>query len=129
MKHGARVEGVAVVAPAFERGIEIGEAHLGEKAEKAEVDAEDGRAGCGKDARNGEQGAVAAEHDDQVRLVRGHLGAIDCACSVGVGGAFTVEQRLVVVLAEPVDQFGKQLGELLLSRLADDCDACHAVSV
>ncbi len=62
-------------------------------------------------------------------LVRGQLCAIDCACSVGIAGAFTVEQRLVIVLAEPADQFGKQLGEFLPSWLGDNRYACHAVSV
>ncbi len=36
VEHVARIKGMAVVAPAFERGIEIGEAHLGEEAEKAQ---------------------------------------------------------------------------------------------
>ena len=109
--------------------IELAQAHFGKEAKRAEIDAEDGRAGCGEDAGNGEQRAVAAEHDDQLRVVRGQVGAIDGRGGIGVGRAFDIEQRLVVVLAEPIDQFGKQLGELLLSRLTDDCYASHAVSV
>ena len=61
--------------------------------------------------------------------MRGHVGAIDGGGSIGVAGAFAIEQGLVIVFAEPGDQFGQQLSELLLSRLTDDCDASHSVSV
>ena len=35
VEHDARVEGVAVVAPAFERGVEIGEADFSEEAKRS----------------------------------------------------------------------------------------------
>ena len=51
----------------LERGIELGERHLGEKAEAAEIDAENrNRQACAADAiGHAEQRAVAAEHEHQ----------------------------------------------------------------
>ena len=54
MKHGARVESVAVLAPALKRGVEIGKTDLGKETKRAQVHAEDWRAGCSEDTRNRE---------------------------------------------------------------------------
>ncbi len=62
--HAADFDLGAVVAPGFEGGVELGEGDLGEEAEGAEVDAEDGGGGAGEGAGCGEEGAVAAEDDD-----------------------------------------------------------------
>ena len=59
-----------LLAPGIEGGVDLGEGHLGEKAEGAEVDAEDGRGGVGEDAGRGEEGAIAAEDDDDVGVMR-----------------------------------------------------------
>ena len=77
MQHGALVELVAISAPAVEGGIEVGQADLGEKAQQAEVDAEDGRARGREDARDGEQSAVAAQDDDQGKAKGGQFSQVD----------------------------------------------------
>ena len=55
----------------FERWIQLGQRHLGQESQAAEVDAEDGNAGARfADAiRHREQRAVAAEHQHHVDLV------------------------------------------------------------
>ena len=66
MKH-CPVKRVAARAPALQRGIEIGETNLCEKAKKPQVDAEDRHAGRSENARDSEQCAVPAEHNHQCR--------------------------------------------------------------
>ena len=49
--------------------------------------------------------------------------------AVGVAAAFPVKQRLIAVLAQPLDQFRQQPDQFLLLRFADNRDANHAVPV
>ena len=128
-QHGAAVELVAALAPAVQGSVEVGEPHLGEEAEIAEVGAEDGRAGGGKGACGGQERAVAAEHDDQLGLLGGEFLAVDRGRARGIGPALEIEHRLITAVAQPADQLGQQAGELFLVRLANDGDADHAVSV
>ena len=118
---------MAALAPAFESGVEVGEADLGEKAEIAKIDAEDGRASGGKYACGSEQGSVATENDDQFGLCGGHFATIDGFGAGGVGSAFKIEKRLEAVLAQPVDEVGQKPVEFFLVGLANYGDANHAV--
>ena len=104
VQHGAHIDVVATAVPALQRRIEVGQANLGQEAEKPQIHAEDGRAGRGKDARNGKQGSVAAQHDHQPRRLRGHCRAIHGRRFRGVLPALQVQQRLIAVLAQPGDQ-------------------------
>ena len=75
------------------------------------------------------ESAIAAQHDHQPRIVRRHVCPFDRRGGIGVGGAFAIEERVIIVLAQPIDQFGQQLGELRLARLTDNRDRDHALSV
>jgi len=113
VEHGARIESMAALAaamPALQRRIEVGEANLCQKAERTQVHTQDGGAGGGKDAGHGEQGSVASQNDDQPRRLLGHPRAVHGRRSRGVLPAFQVEQRLVVVPAQPCDQLGQKAG-------------------
>ena len=101
--HAADFDLGAVVAPGFESGVEIGEGDLGEEAEGAEVDAEDWGRGLGEGPGGGEEGAVAAEDDDEVGFVFGQVDALDWVWRVDVGGAVRVEQVVIVSRFEPRD--------------------------
>ncbi len=118
--HVADFDAGAVGAPGFEGGVEVGEGDLGEEAEGAEVDAEDGGGGVGEGAGCGEEGAVAAEDDDEVGAVLGELGALDGVGVVDVGSALGVEETAIAAVFEPGDEFAQDDGELRLLRLGDD---------
>ena len=118
---------IAAAVPALQRRIEVGQADLGQKAERTQVHAEDGGAGGGKDARHGEQGSVASQDDDQRRGLLGHRRAVHGRSGRGVLAALQVEQRIITVLAQPCDQLRQQPGQLYFLRFADNRDANHAV--
>ena len=63
----------------------------------------------------------------------GATGGISARSTIGAAGynvaALVIEQRIVSVLAQPRDQFRQYPAKFFLLRLADDCDASHAVSV
>ena len=118
--HAADLDLGAVVAPGFEGGVEVGERDLGEEAEGAEVHAEDGGGGAGEGSGCGEQGAVAAEDDDQVGLVLGQVDALDGVGGGEVGGAVGVEEVMVVACFEPRDEIAQDAGDFRLLRLGDD---------
>ena len=94
--HAADLDLGAVVAPGFEGGVEIREGDLGEEAEGAEVDAEDGCCGAGEGAGRGEERAVAPEDDDEVRLVFWEIDSRDGVGRGDVGGAVGIEEVVVV---------------------------------
>src|SRR6202041_920031 len=75
VKHGAPVNLVAVLAPAVQCGVEVGETDFGEEAQEAQINAEKGRAGGGEYARHGKQRPVSTENDDQGRGMAGQLQA------------------------------------------------------
>ena len=91
--HAAHLDGRCAVAPGLQGGVELGERDFGKKAQRAQVHAEQRSVGVGEGARRGQQRPIAAEDDDEVRLARGHLLALDtvtirlrcarllCACS------------------------------------------------
>ena len=115
--------------PGFEGDVELGKGDLGEEAEGAEVDAEDGGVGVGEGAGYGEEGSIATEGDGHGRLVAGHGGALDGAVvPADVGGAFGVEDGGKALGAEPVDEFGEDEFELGLLRLGDDGSLRHDVN-
>lgn len=118
--HAANLDFGAVVAPGFEGGVEFGEGNLGEEAEGAEVDAEDGGGGAGEGPGRGEEGAVATEDDDQVWLVVGEVYAGDGVDARDVGGAVGVEKVVVVASFEPRDEIAEDPGEFGLLRLGDN---------
>ena len=118
--HAAHLDLGAVVAPGFEGGVEVGERDLGEEAEGAEVYTEDGGGGAGEGAGRGEESAVAAEDDDEVRLVLWQIDALDGIGSREVGGAVGVEQIVVVACFEPRDEIAQDAGDFRLLRLGDD---------
>jgi len=129
VKHGALVEFIAVLAPAVERGVKIGQSDFGEEAEEAEIHAEYWRSAGGEDARNGEQGSVSAEDDDQGWSVSGKVVAIDGGRGAGVFAGLVVEDGLVAALTQPGNQLREQASEFFFLRLADYRDSNHAVSV
>jgi hypothetical protein len=118
--HAADFDLGAVVAPGFEGGVELGEGDLGEEAEGAEVDAEDGGGGAGEGAGCGEEGTVATEDDDEVGLVCWEIDAGDGVGAFNVGGAVGVEEIVVVASFEPRDEVAKDTGKFRLLRLGDD---------
>jgi len=118
--HAADFDLGAVVAPGFQGGVELGEGDLSEEAEGAEVDAEDGCGGAGEGAGRGEEGAVAAEDDDQVGLVFGEIESWDGVGSRDVGSAVGIEEIVVVACFEPGDEIAQDTGEFRLLRLGDD---------
>ncbi len=71
----ARLGGTLAFHGSGQRGIEFIEAHLREKAERAEVDGEQRNFGCANGARRRQQRAVAAEDKDELGLVACNLGA------------------------------------------------------
>ena len=118
--HAANFDLGAVVAPGFEGVVELGEGDLGEEAEGAEVDAEDGGGGAGEGSRCGQEGAVATEDDDQIWLVVGEIYARDGVDARNVGGAIGVEKVVIVASFEPSDEIAKDPGEFRLLRLGDN---------
>jgi hypothetical protein len=127
--HAADLDFGAVVAPGFEGVVEVRERNLGEEAEGAEVYAEDGRGSAGEGAGRGEEGAVAAEDDDEVRLVFGQIDTLDWIGRGDVGGAVGVEQVVVVACFEPRDEIAEDTGDLRLLRLGDDGGLEHCCLV
>ena len=127
--HAADFDLGAVVAPGFEGGVEVGERDLGEEAEGAEVDAEDGGGGAGEGAGRGEEGAVAAEDDDEVRLVLWQVDAFDGVGRVDVGCAVGVEQIVVVACFEPRDEIAQDAGDFRLLGFGDDGGLEHCCLV
>ena len=101
---------MAVAAPAIEGRVEITEPNLGEKSEEPQVDAENGRTGGGKDTAHGKQRAVAAQNNDQFRLVERHIAAIDGFGGSGVLACLAIQQGLVAALAQPGDQLRQNPG-------------------
>ncbi len=69
------------------------------------------------------------EHDDEARFVSGQIGPVHCGSELRVAFAFVIEQRIEVVLSQPLDQVRQQLSEFRLSRLTNNRNAGHAVSV
>ena len=65
-----------------------------------------------------------AQHDHKPRRVRGQLGPFD-SLLVQVSRRVHIQQRLVLVVAQPVDEFGQQVRYLGLLRLGDDGGAKH----
>ena len=112
--------------PGFEGEVEIVDGDLGEEAEGAEIDGEDGGLGLGEGAGGGEEGAIAAEDDDEVGMVAGELGA-EGGGAVGaeVGGAFAIEDAGEVAGFEPADEIVEDLRELRLLGLGDDRGQGH----
>ncbi len=118
--HAADFDLGAVVAPGFERGVELGEGDLGEEAEGSEVDAEDGRRGVGEGPGGCEEGTVAAKDDDEVGFVLGQVDSLDWIGRVDVGGAVGVEQVVIVASFEPGDEIAQDSCDLGLLGLRDD---------
>ena len=118
--HAADFNLGAVVAPGFEGGVELGEGDLGEEAEGAEVHTEDGGGGTGEGSGCGQEGAIAAENDDQIGLVFGQVDARDRIDAGDVGSAVGIEQVVIVAGFEPRDEVAKDAGEFRLERLGDD---------
>ena len=109
-----------MIHPLLERDVEVRKRDLGKKAERAEVDREDGCGGPGEGSRGRQQGAVAAQHDDQVGLVCDQLLPRDLLVGAAVGGAVAIQQSLVAVIAQPHQQLRDDGGQLRLLRLGDD---------
>ncbi len=127
--HAADFHPGTVFAPGFECGVDFGEGNLGEEAEGAEVDTEDGGGGAGEDTGRGQQGAVAAEDDDDVGVMRGHVGPFDGIGVVEVGGAIGIEEVVVAVLFEPCDEIAQDTGKFRLLRFGDDGGLKHSFLV
>ena len=94
--HGAEV----ALEDVGERVDELVGGHLGQEAERAEVDAEDRHAARPRVAGDREQRPVAAEDDEEVRA-RGHEGARK-ALAVEPAPRLGVEQHLDAALGEPL---------------------------
>ena len=137
--HAAHFDGRRAVAPGLQGGVELGERDFGKKAQRAQVHAEQRSVGVGEGARRGQQRPIAAEDDDQVRLARGHLLALDavtirlrcarllCACSrsralcaLQIRRALAVQNAAPSALAEPRAQLGQHRFQLMLLRLGDN---------
>ncbi len=118
--HAADLDLGTVVAPGFEGGVELGEGNLGEEAEGAQVDAEDGGGGAGEGSGCGEEGAVAAEDDDEVGFVFREIDARDGMDAGDVGGTVGIEEIVIVAGFEPRDEVAEDAGEFRLERLGDD---------
>ena len=123
--HAANFDLGAVVAPGFEGGVELREGDFGEEAEGPEVDAEDGGGGAGEGSGCGEEGAVAAEDDDEVGFVFGEIDAWDGMDAGDVGGTVGIEEVVIVAGIEPRDEVAKDAGEFRLERLGDDGGLKH----
>ena len=117
--------------PALEHGLE-GRQHLvergrGEEAEPAQVDTHDRHPEISDRTRHGEQRAVAAEDDQQVRearelrLVRG--GSADRRDDAG---GFLLEGDVDVPFGEPVDEASDDFRRPRGVGLRDDPDPFHA---
>ncbi len=129
VQHGAGIGLEAILAPAFERGVEIGQRNFGQEAEGAEVDAQDRCLGFCEDPRGGKQRAIASQHDHQVRLRGRHLVPRKDAPMVRIVRTDRVENRVEPVGLHPEQQLGEESGELFLLRFGDDCYIAHEVSV
>ena len=127
--HAADLNVRLVLAPIVEGGVEVGQGDFGEEAERAEVDAEDGCGGAGKGAGRGEEGAIAAEDDDEIRLVTGQVDAVYRVGSVDICGAVRVEQVVIVARTEPCDEIAEDALELRLLRFGDDSGLMHCCLV
>src|ERR1700719_4549337 len=75
MHHGADINSARALKNALERGVEIFERDFGEKSQRAKIYSYDWNASRSDGAGGGEQGAVTAEHDDELQLTRSHLHA------------------------------------------------------
>src|ERR1700722_18508647 len=129
MQHGALVELMAIVAPALEGRIEVGKPNLGKKSERAKIHTQNRRARGSEDARDGEERAIAAQHDHQRWFESWQIVPVMGRGVLRVLGRLEVQERLVVMLAQPCDELRQKAAELLLARFADNGDAIHAVPV
>ena len=112
LEHEVVGDAVFAAGDAGETGAELVGAEVGEEAELTEVDAEDGRLAITHLAGGAEDGAVAAEHEDQVG---GEAGQVHFLAEV-------VEDDLGVLAQERQQSFGL-LGDAGTIAIAEDEDA------
>src|SRR5215471_14193370 len=101
----------------------------GEEAEATQIDAEDGHAEVAHQPRHREEGAVAAEDQDEIDLAR-EIGFANCR-GPRVGAeprCFLLEERLQVTLFAPGEQPLDDAAGLGAICLGDDTDSLHAGS-
>ena len=92
---------------AFQFGKELVDGDGGEEAEAAEVDGEERDFAAADGSGGGEQGAVAAEHDDQVAAFGDFMARH--AGGEGVDGGFLIDAGGDAALSQPFEQLGRQL--------------------
>src|SRR5437899_5836624 len=111
----------------FERREHLVERRRGEESEPAEVHAEQRHAEVADGARHGEEGAVAAEDDEQVR-VRGQLrlGHGRDARRGDQPGGLLLEHRGKPPRPEPLEELLDRGPRLRRAGLRHDADALHA---
>src|SRR3989454_2078790 len=111
----------------FERREHLVERRRGEESEPAEVHAEQRHAEVADRARHGEEGAVAAEDDEQVR-VRGQLrlGHARDAGRRDQPGGLLLEHRGKPPRSEPLEKLFDPGPRLRRAGLRHDADALHA---
>ncbi len=134
-EHQAAVDGVVAREHEFERGEHVLDGEVREVAERAEVDAEDGRLGVADHARRADHRPVAAEDDDEVGAAHQLLvrERIDRASCLGLD-ALALEARAAhdrdVAPGAPLHEAADGLERLWLVRLdehadASDCELLH----
>ena len=129
VQHDPRIQDVAIVAPAIQGGIEVGEANLGQEAQIAQINAQYRSACGGKDARNRQQSTVPTQNNHQLRRPGGHFSAVHGGRGLCIVAALQVKERFEAALAQPADQLRQEPDQLFFQRLANYADAHHAVSV
>src|SRR2546422_57592 len=126
-QHHALVHRHPACEQRLERREHLLERRRGEEAEPAEVHAEEGYPQIADSARHGEEGPVAAEHDEQVHLRRQvRLAHGRDARRRDQPGGLLLQERGEPPRLEPLEEFLDRGPGLARAGLRHDADALHA---
>ncbi len=125
MDHGTLFDGTAIAIHCFKSFVQLRQRNLGKESQRTKIYAEDGNLGGSDRACRGQECAVAAQHQHELRVMFPNRGALDRRTARGVSGGLIVEHRAVAVLLKPLEHFRNKFQELGLVRLADDRDRFH----
>ena len=105
---------------AFEHGVEFVQRDASQKAEAAEIDREDREIVAVHGAGGGEQGAVAAEHDQQINFGRHFFAGQGRTVGVQGGRGARVDEGFDFARMQPIAQRRNDRGHHIRDGFADD---------
>src|SRR5262249_5143165 len=107
----------------FQCGVELFELKAGEKSQAAHVDWKNGNAERSSHARGSKQSAIAAQHQQELRLLGNLLAGESSGRLVEGGRRFGVVECANAAGFEPVQKAGNDFGEVRPARARNDADS------